>query len=88
LNCDCRTIFEFYPLRQLRLGSCRKLGEEFKVDLAPKRVDASDFDPDVLTQAELAAVVAVFDEVFLLVVVVVVVGEESEVQRMRTATRC
>ena len=65
-------------------GSCENLRRcifaclnKLEIDLAPKRVNARDFDADVVAQAELAAVAAAFDDVFLLVVVVVVVGEES-----------
>ena len=71
-----RTISEFYPLRQLRLGCRKNLGKQFEIDLAAEHVDARDLDPDVVAEAELLPVAAAFDDVFFLVVVVG--GEESE----------
>jgi len=54
------------------------LGDKFKIDLTPKRVDACNFDAHVVAETESAVVAAAFDEVFFFVVVVVVVGEESK----------
>ena len=51
---------------------------QLEIDLSPKRVDACDSNAHVVAEAELAAVTAAFDDVFLFVVVVVVVGEESK----------